>query len=110
MKMPNQGNFICYTPSNKVGGGGGILDSACPSVRPSVCLSSMFCFPDMFWINFADNETKLGMIIYNDELQIKFEFRHYWSMLDQVIALGLRIFMKISVFQIFFELILQILK
>jgi hypothetical protein len=37
----------------------------------------VFCFPDIFWINFADNEMKLGMIIYNNELQIKFEFCCY---------------------------------
>jgi hypothetical protein len=35
------------------------------------------------------------MIVYNTELQIKFEFRRYWSTFDQVMALGLRIFMKI---------------
>jgi hypothetical protein len=53
---------------------------------------------------------KLGMIVYNNELQIKFEFCHYSSIFDQVLALGLRIFMKISVFWTYFELILQILK
>jgi hypothetical protein len=53
---------------------------------------------------------KLGMIVYNIELQIKFEFCSYWSIIDRVMALGLRIFMKISVFRTFFELILQILK
>jgi hypothetical protein len=50
------------------------------------------------------------MIIYNNELQFKFEFHHYWSIFDRVVALGLRIFMKISVFRIFFKSILQILK
>jgi hypothetical protein len=37
----------------------------------------IFCFPDIFWINFSDIEMKLGMIAYNDELQIKFEFHCY---------------------------------
>jgi hypothetical protein len=32
---------------------------------------------------------KLGMIIYNNELQIKFEFRRYWSTFDRVMAPGL---------------------
>ena len=49
---------------------------------------------------------KLGMIVYNDELQIKFEFRCYWSIFAWVIALGLRIFMKISVFRTYFGLFL----
>jgi hypothetical protein len=31
----------------------------------------------LVWINYADNEMKLGMIVYNNELQIKFEFHHY---------------------------------
>ena len=36
-----------------------------------------FCFPDiLFLINFADIGIKLGMIVNNNELQIKFEFRH----------------------------------
>jgi hypothetical protein len=34
-------------------------------------------FPDIFWINFADIEMKLGMIVYNNELQIMIEFRRY---------------------------------
>jgi hypothetical protein len=59
-------------------------------VRPSV-----FCFPDIFRINYADNEMKLGRIVYNNELQIKFELRHYWLILDWVMTPGLRIFMKI---------------
>jgi hypothetical protein len=32
---------------------------------------------------------KLGMIVYNNELQIKVEFRFYWSIFDRVMALGL---------------------
>jgi hypothetical protein len=63
--------IIIIPPATKLGGGG-ILDSACPSVPPSV-----FCFPDIFWINFSDNEMKLGMLVYNNELQIKFEYRRY---------------------------------
>ena len=43
-----------------------------------------FCFPDIFWINFSDIEMKLGMIAYNDELQVKFEFRCYWWIFDRV--------------------------
>jgi hypothetical protein len=35
------------------------------------------------------------MTVYKNELQIKFEYRSYWSIFDQVMALGLRIFMKI---------------
>jgi hypothetical protein len=69
-----------------------------------------FCFSDIFWINFSDIEMKLGMIVYNIELQIKFEFCSYWSIFDRVMALGLRIFLKISVFQTFFGLIFQIWK
>jgi hypothetical protein len=72
----------------------------------SMSVVPVLCFPDIFWINFADNEIKLAMIVYNNELQIKFEFHHYWT----IFALGLRIFMKISVFRTFFEFILQILK
>ena len=53
---------------------------------------------------------KLGMIVYNDELQIKFEFRCYWSIFAWVIALGLRIFLKISVFRTYFGLFFRILK
>jgi hypothetical protein len=34
----------------------------------------MFCLPDIFWINFADIEMKLGVIVYNNELQIKLSF------------------------------------
>jgi hypothetical protein len=45
---------------------GGILDLACPS--------SVFCFPDTICIDFADIEMKLDMIVYNNKLQIKFEF------------------------------------
>jgi hypothetical protein len=48
-----------------------------------------FCYPDIFWINFSDIEMKLGIIVYNNELQIKFEFRCYWSIFDRVMALGL---------------------
>jgi hypothetical protein len=29
---------------------------------------------------------KLGKIVYNDELQIKFEFRCYWSIFDRVMG------------------------
>jgi hypothetical protein len=32
---------------------------------------------------------KHGMIDYNNELQIKFEFGCYWSIFDRVMALGL---------------------
>jgi hypothetical protein len=63
-----------YTPRNKVGGYTVFSMSVCLYIRPL----SMFCFPDIFRINFADNEMKLCMIVYNNELQIKFEFRRYW--------------------------------
>ena len=43
-----------------------------------------FCFPDTFWINFADIEMKLGMIVYIDKLQIKFEFHRYLQIIDFV--------------------------
>jgi hypothetical protein len=52
----------------------------------SVCPSSMFSFPDIFWINFEDIEMKLDMIVYNNALQIKFAFGHYWSIFDRVIG------------------------
>jgi hypothetical protein len=32
---------------------------------------------------------KLGMIVYNNELQIKSKFHRYWSIFDRVMALGL---------------------
>jgi hypothetical protein len=32
------------------------------------------CFPDNVLINVADIEMKLGMIVYSNELQIKFSF------------------------------------
>jgi hypothetical protein len=67
-------------------------------------------FPDIFLINFSDIEMKLGMIVYNNKLKIKLEFRHYWLIFDRVMALWLRIFMKSSVFRTFFGWILQILK
>jgi hypothetical protein len=44
------------------------------------------CFLDIFWINFSDIEMKLVMIVYNNELQIKFEFCHYWSIFDRVMG------------------------
>jgi hypothetical protein len=44
-----------------------------------------FCFQ----INFEDIEMKLGIIVYNDELQIKFQFHYYWLIFDRVMALGL---------------------
>jgi hypothetical protein len=45
-----------------------------------------FCFPDIFWINHSDIEMKRGMIAYNTELQIKFEFCSYWSIFDGVMG------------------------
>jgi hypothetical protein len=77
---------IIIPPATKLGGYTGFSVSVCLSVRPSVV--RIFCFPDIFWIKYADNEMKLGMIVwdiemklgmivYNDELQIKFEFRCY---------------------------------
>jgi hypothetical protein len=56
---------------------GDILDSARLSVHRSVRPSSVFCFLDIFWINLSDIEMKIGMNVYNNELQIKFEFHHY---------------------------------
>ena len=40
----------------------------------------------MFLINFSDIKMKLDMILYHNELQIKFEFRQYWWMFDRVIS------------------------
>jgi uncharacterized protein (UPF0332 family) len=48
-----------------------------------------FYFSDIYWINIADIEMKPGMIVYNNELQIKFEFRRYWSIFYRVMALWL---------------------
>jgi hypothetical protein len=31
---------------------------------------------------------KLGVIVYSDELQIMFEFRHYWSIFDSLFQDG----------------------
>jgi hypothetical protein len=36
----------------------------------------------------ADIEVKFNMIVYNNELQIKFEFCNKWSIFDRVMALG----------------------
>jgi hypothetical protein len=60
---------ICHViipPATKLGGVYWIQ-----RVRPS----SGFSIFRTFWIIFLDIEMKLGMIVYNDELQIKFEFR-----------------------------------
>jgi hypothetical protein len=46
-------------------------------------------FRTFFLIRFAYIEMKLGIIVYNNELQIKFEFRRYWSVFDRVMAIGL---------------------
>ena len=46
------------------------------SVRPSV-RRPLYSFPDIFLINFSGTEKKLGMIVYNNASQIKFEFRCY---------------------------------
>jgi hypothetical protein len=45
-----------------------------------------FCFPDIFWINFSEIEMKLGIIVYNNKLQIMFEFRCYWSIFKRVMG------------------------
>jgi hypothetical protein len=47
---------------------------------------------------------KLGLIVYNNKLQIKFEFRRYWSIFDQGMALGLTIFMSFFVFRTIFRI------
>ena len=36
-----------------------------------------FCFPDVFWINFADNEMKLDLGLYNNEFQINCKIHCY---------------------------------
>jgi small basic protein len=54
-----------------------------------------------FWIDFVDIEIKLGMIVYNNELHIKLSFVVIGQYLMELWALGLRIFMKISVFRRF---------
>jgi hypothetical protein len=43
-------------------------------------------FLDIFWISFADIVMKFGVIVYNNELQINFEFRYYGSIFDRVIS------------------------
>jgi hypothetical protein len=54
-------------------------------------LTGVFCTVGgtLVKIHFADVEMKFGMIVYNNELQIKYEFRRYWSIFDRVMALGL---------------------
>jgi hypothetical protein len=45
-----------------------------------------FVFWTFFWINFSDIEMKRGMIAFNTELHIKFEFCSYWSIFDRVMG------------------------
>jgi hypothetical protein len=90
------GRVTCYTPRNEVGG---ILDSACPSLFRVL-------FLDIFWINFSDIEMKLGMIGDNDVFMImSYRSNLSFVVIDQYLtelwALGLGIFMKISVFRTF---------
>jgi hypothetical protein len=42
-----------------------------------IILMKILVFPDSFWIDFEDIEMKHGMVVYNDVLQIKCEFRYY---------------------------------
>jgi hypothetical protein len=63
---------VSYTPCNEVGGVYWIQ-----RVRLSIRPSSVFSFPEFCWIKYADNELKLGMIVYNTELQIRLGFRRY---------------------------------
>jgi hypothetical protein len=54
---------------------------------------------------------KLGINVYNDELQIKFEFRRYWSTFDRVTALGLCEYHSIlSLAYILFALIIMVME
>jgi hypothetical protein len=53
---------------------------------------------------------KLGVVAFNNELQIKYEFRCFDQYLTELWALGFGIFMKIYVFRTLFGLIFQILK
>jgi hypothetical protein len=46
-----------------------VIDQYLPELSP-LDLEN-FCFPNIFWIIFSDIEMKLGVIVYNDELQIK---------------------------------------
>jgi hypothetical protein len=63
-----------------------------------------FLFSGHFWIIFSDIEMKLGIIVYNNELQIKFEFCCYIDQhLTELWAHGLRIFHDISVFRTFLD-------
>jgi hypothetical protein len=96
---------LFYPPPfrNEVGVGGWVYTWFKVSVYPSIRPCSVF--RTLFFIRYADAKMKLGMIVYNNELQI--EFRFYWLIFDRVMAFGLRIFMKISVSRTFFELILQ---
>jgi hypothetical protein len=43
-------------------------------------------FRTFFKINFSDIEMKLGMIVYNNELRIKFEFCCDWSIFERVMG------------------------
>jgi hypothetical protein len=62
-------------------------------------------FPDIFFlINSVDIEMNFVRFFgNNNELEIKFKFRRYWSILDRFMTFGLRIFMEISVFRIFLK-------
>jgi hypothetical protein len=78
---------LVYTLSQQSWGEGGlILDSACPSIRLSVI---RVLFSRHILDNFADIEMKLGMIVYNIELQIKFEFRFIDQYLNELWPLNL---------------------
>jgi hypothetical protein len=65
-----------------------VLNRICHSW--GICVSQTH----LVWINFTDIKMNLGMhmIVYNNELQIKFEFCCYWSILDRFMALVIRIF------------------
>jgi hypothetical protein len=53
---------------------------------------------------------KLGMIVYNNELQIKYEFRCYWSIFERVMSPWTYNFHENLCFRTFFELNFQMLK
>jgi hypothetical protein len=85
--------------------GGDILDSACPSVRRPCCV-----FQTVFGLNRQIMKWNLVWLFTIMSYRSSLSFVIIDQILTELWVLGLRIFMKISVFRTFLELILKILK